>query len=256
MKKQIFKFFRSLGKPIQTLAPQLFKPVKLIKRDLWLILIPGLLWLISVQSRSILITTSCLNITKPCQKQSVFFMDQLSLGINIDPADSYSFFTQNLSVLLALLIPLLWNLYRVLRSRGLNLRSAREMSADLAITIEAIFWNGFFTETSHWIAQRPRPFVYTDPLVLGADPAHYTSFYSGHTSVAGVSNTIVLLLLIARRAPTWLLLLDLGVGEFLIFSTGYFRIMSARHFLTDVLCGAVAGILTALLVFVSHPKES
>ena len=254
MKKQIFNFFRSLAKSSQSLAPQVFQPVQLAQRDIGLILISGLTWLALVQSRSFLIKPSCLDVAHPCQKQSVFFVDQISLGIDVDPADLYSFFTQNLSIVLALTLPLLWNTYRGLTSRGLTLRSAREICADLSVAIQAIFWNGVFTEVSHAIAQRPRPFVYSDPLVLGIDPAHYTSFYSGHTSGAAAANTVAFLLLLSRNAPVWLLVLDLGITETLIFSTGYFRIMSARHFLTDVLCGAIAGILTALLVFAMHPK--
>ncbi len=256
MKRQILNFFHSLGKPAQVLAPQVFRPVRLVKKDFWLTLIPGLLWLASVRSRSLLITPSCIDPNHPCQKESVFFVDQISMGLNIDPADAYSFFTQNLSVILAIALPLLWNLNRARVRRGLTLRIVRESGADFFIALQAILWNGLFTETSHWISQRARPFVYSDPLVLGLDPAHYTSFYSGHTSVSAVSNTMVLLLLITRRAPTWLLLIDLAVAETLIFSTAYFRMMSARHFLTDVLCGAVAGILTAFFVFALHPKET
>ncbi len=255
MKKQIIEGFRSLGKPAQTLAPHWFRPVRIVKRDPALILIPGLLWLISLQSRSLLIKPSCLGASNACQKKSVFFLDQLSLGLDIDPADWYSFCTQNFSVFLALTLPMLWSLYLVLTKKHWNLRSMRQIGADFFLAIQAIFWNGFFTETSHWLSQRPRPFVYSDPQVLGVDPAHYTSFYSGHTSATAAANTIALLLLISRRAPAWLLLLDLAVTETLIFSTAFFRMMSARHFLTDVLCGAVAGIFTALFVFGLHPKE-
>ncbi len=240
---------------MQTLAPTSFRPVRSISWDFGLILAPALLWLAIVQSRSTLIHPSCIDPAHPCKKQEVFFVDQLSIDFQNGTADAYSYLTQNLSITLAITLPLLWNLYRAYSGRNLILHRLREMWADFCVGLQAILWNGLFTEMAHTGFHRPRPFIYGDLATQGLDPAHYTSFYSGHTSVTAAANVIVLLLLISRQAPTWLILADLGITEGLIFCTGYFRILAGRHFLTDVICGGIAGTLAALLVFAVHPKE-
>jgi undecaprenyl-diphosphatase len=102
------------------------------------------------------------------------------------------------------------------------------------------------------IFQRPRPFVYLDPLQRGIDPAHYTSFYSGHTSFAAAMGVSVLILLWKRKVPLPFLAVLVVFIQVLVFSTGYFRIMAGRHFLTDVIVGGIAGAVTALCVLQVH----
>jgi membrane-associated phospholipid phosphatase len=60
------------------------------------------------------------------------------------------------------------------------------------------------------------------------------------------------LILLFRGAPTLILLLAGALGQGLIFSTAYFRILAGRHFLTDVICGAIAGTSVALVVTWLH----
>jgi undecaprenyl-diphosphatase len=169
-------------------------------------------------------------------------------------ADGYSYQTQNFSGFWGITLPWGWTLFQTLSSLG-SLRSfgvirslgilAANLGSDLVVYLQTISWNGLLTEISHIVSQRPRPFVFSNPTERGIDPAHYTSFYSGHTSFAAATGTCGFLLLMRAGAPLALLLLSFASTQALILSTAYFRILAGRHFLTDVLCGAIAGSITA-----------
>jgi membrane-associated phospholipid phosphatase len=259
MKSQISNFFNKLGSPADQVIPvalgSLDTKEKILKRDLLLGIIPGVFWAIATSARSSVIHPSCPSDLAHCQKSFVFFLDQLSIAFQIEGADDFSLFAQNFSIGWVILVPMTWSLIRSLRAKRFILPWP-EMASDFLIALQVIFWNGFLTEMSHWMSARPRPFVYENPQVLGTEPSHYTSFYSGHTSFVAASQIITLLILISRRAPLALVLIDLAAAEVLIFSTGYFRILAGRHFLTDVLAGAVAGTFCALILFGCHSKKS
>ena len=88
----------------------------------------------------------------------------------------------------------------------LNLASAAlAASTDILIIVDAVFTNGAVNELTRLAVQRPRPFVYANPQGEGGNPAHYTSFYSGHTSFAAVSLMSLLLILAGRGVRrSWL----------------------------------------------------
>ena len=62
----------------------------------------------------------------------------------------------------------------------------------------------------------------------------------------------VFLILWMRGAPLLLLLLSALAAETLIITTAYFRILAGRHFLTDVIMGALAGTTVAWVVVSRH----
>jgi membrane-associated phospholipid phosphatase len=65
------------------------------------------------------------------------------------------------------------------------------------------------------------------------------------------------LVLLGRGAPLWLLALTAFTGQALIFSTGLFRVLAGRHFVTDVIVGMLAGALVAFAVAYLHrPRAS
>ncbi len=218
-------------------------------KPLFLILIPSLLWFGAVSSRSLIIHPRCKAQPQDCSRSSVIKIDQLSISFENTLADHYSYLSQNLSGALGLLVPTAYSL-SVFIARGLPLApTLAAITTDWITLAQTMTWNGFVTEISHLLSQRPRPFVYTNPKDRGADPAHYTSFYSGHTSFSAATQIALLLILWKRKAPLPLLFFFLALGETLVFTTAYCRILAGRHFFTDVMTGALAGALVAWVVF-------
>lgn len=213
------------------------------------VVLPAALWYGAIHSRSLIIPTRCAANPELCQVKELPEIDRFSIGLEDGNADGYSYLTQNLSGVMALGIPVTWNTIALLAQTTQPVSFWLNLTGDLIWMGQAVAWNGLFTELSHLISQRPRPFVYQDPAVRGAEASHYTSFYSGHTSFVAVTQVSLLLFLLIRGAPVWLLLLSTGIAESMVFSTAYFRIFAGRHFLTDVLFGAFAGTLVALTVF-------
>lgn len=170
-------------------------------------------------------------------------------------ADSLSFRTQSITGYLAAISPPTWLAIATLSGSMTPLGSLRAAGTDLVLTLQSIAWNGVATESARLLAQRPRPFVYSNPSVLGADPANYTSFYSGHTSFTAAAATATVLSMIRRRAPLWLTMIIFLASATLVFLTGLFRVLAGRHFTTDVLVGAVAGVLVAYFISALHTKK-
>ena len=164
-------------------------------------------------------------------------------------ADEYSYMTQNLSGTLALTVPAIWNTTAFFLGRLSGVGALVATGADIVLVLQTAAWNGFLTESSHLISQRPRPFVYADPVNRGKDPAHYTSFYSGHTSFTAAATLITLLILLYRNAHWSFLVFSAMSFESLTLATGFFRVLAGRHFLTDVTCGAIAGCSVAFAVW-------
>jgi membrane-associated phospholipid phosphatase len=226
--------------------------LKSLKMNLLFILLPALLWTTANSARSILIQTRCSSSPQSCTKESIFPFDRLSVGMEDSKADEYSYFTQNLSGVLAVAVPVLWNGSLFVLGQARAAAVLASLGQELIVIFQAITWNGLFTESSHFVIQRARPFVYIDPAQRGFDPAHYTSFYSGHTSFTTVTSLTVFLILLARGAPWIVLFLSGALAEALVISTAYFRILAGRHFLTDVICAVIAATLTSVLIIYFH----
>lgn len=217
-------------------------------------LLPALFWLLAVYSRTIVITPRCAQHPETCAISSLPAMDQPALGLEAGNADGLSFTTQGFSGALALAIPPLWHLSTVLLKTATPTGALLAAGVDFVIFAQTAFVNGLLTETSHLVAQRPRPFVYADPQ-RGQDASNYTSFYSGHTSFSAASTTYLTLTLAGRGAPIWLVV-SAGASAYALASlTGTYRILAGRHFPSDVLIGALMGVLVALFVAKRHRKS-
>lgn len=218
------------------------------KRKLLWSLLPALLWYGATELRPHLIKPYCHTKPEACTAQSLPAIDRISVGMESSEADGFSFLTQNLSGIVATTAPFVWAAGELVLLRlgpGAALATA---CSDLLTLVQITLWNGTATEISHLISQRPRPFVLLDPLGRGHIAHHYTSFYSGHTSFAAASTLGAFLILVYRGASLPLLLIYFTLSEILIFSTAYFRIMAGRHFMTDVVAGALAGTLFAFFI--------
>ncbi len=227
-------------------------PFCLRKSDLLWIGIPILLWLGLIWVRPYVFQTACTQAVHTCLKEFLFPVDRLAFGIEEIQADQFSNYTQNFAGIYGVLAPLIWNwrLWSVAAVSRAVMRGS--MITELTLLVQTGVWNGLFTEMAHFLTQRPRPFVYSHLVKAGDNPAHYTSFYSGHTSFTAAIGFCVCLILMRRRAPFILIGLAILMFEMLTFLTGYFRIMAGRHFLTDVVCGMVAGPLVATGVVCWH----
>lgn len=228
-------------------------PPRLRKRDVWLTLLPLLYWLGALQLRPILIRPYCVQSPERCQADHVPAIDRPGLGLENGPADGYSLITQNTTGVLALLIPAAWS--ASLAATGALAPGAALVATgvDWVMAMQTAAWNGALTETARLVVQRPRPFVYSDPS-RAPDPQNYTSFYSGHTSFTAAAGSSFVFALLARGAPAWVWIPSLVLAQGLILSTGLFRILSGRHFLTDVLVGAAMGFGVALAVALRHRR--
>ncbi len=255
MKRQFAAFREWLGlKPDDPLAP--YTPMRPPRwRDLILCLVPAVLWYVGVHSRDVLIPHHCLDHPERCTVELIAPMDRISVDRNLEFSDRMSFRTQNLSGLIAIGGTLVLHLLLAYLGRRSTRRwHAQYLFEDLAILAQTIFWNGFFTELSHTLSARPRPFMYSHMEELAKDSDHYTSFYSGHTSFSGAAMTAFFLILLRRRAPLPLLVLAAITAQSLMMMTGIFRVFAGRHFITDVVAGGIAGALVALVVALRYRK--
>ncbi|MBT3182482.1 MAG: phosphatase PAP2 family protein [Deltaproteobacteria bacterium] len=108
---------------------------------------------------------------------------------------------------------------------------------DALIIAEAVSLSGLLNQIIKISVGRQRPYAHYGGSVSGGSPN--TSFYSGHTNMAfalAVSSGTVASIRQYRFAPiVW------GAGLTVASVTGYLRIAADKHYITDVLGGAVIG---------------
>lgn len=88
------------------------------------------------------------------------------------------------------------------------------------------------------IVARPRPYMVFPDLVPLVPKPHDTSFPSGHTVIAFAASTAIFL----NRKKIGILALIFAAA------VGFSRLYNQVHFPTDVLAGAVIGVVMAMLV--------
>lgn len=203
------------------------------------------LWGAGVFSRPYLISPHCVQTPANCTPESISALDQPGLKIENSQADGWSYATQNASGILALSIPLLWHGALAARGQIAPLVALTKTGMDWAQLIQVTALNGVGVELSHLLSQRPRPFVIGNSD-LARNPSNYTSFYSGHTSFSAAAMTFLFLMLFRNQAPMLVLLLCGALSQGLILATAIFRVLAGRHYVSDVLAGAIAGSLIAL----------
>lgn len=223
--------------------------------DIFILIVPILVWAALFHARPMVMDLICSRNPTPCVAENVFWIDRLAIHVESPIADNHSFTTQNLSGILALIVPLFWVVFEALRGRAAGYKKAAIAAlTDVLLLAQSVAWNGVLIETARLLVQRPRPFVYSNPILQGADPAHYTSFYSGHTSFAALAGTSMVMTLIGRKAGLPLIISASLVAMTLVFLTGIFRVMAGRHFVTDVLAAAVAGFIVAAFIAYLHRR--
>jgi membrane-associated phospholipid phosphatase len=251
-----------------SLFERLRQPARLSRRDLWLTFIPMVLWIAALYSRPFLIHPSCVQVVTAgavsgCEIANVPAIDRPGVGNLNGDADFYSYAIQNTTGVLAAFGPGIYQGALVGFGVAIPAVALNAFAIDTLIFAQTWFFNGFLNESARLVAGRARPYLYSDsargqtvdPLLL-IDPQNYTSFYSGHTSFVTAVCVFLLLTLLGRGAGAGLLITVGIFSECLIFSTGVFRILAGRHFLTDVLVAIVMGTLSALFVAVIHRSKT
>jgi membrane-associated phospholipid phosphatase len=197
------------------------------------------LWYLAFHSRQKWIQTTCMTTPSHCSLESLNWLDRLGLIRDYHlQADQLSYWTQYAAGALALICFLIVS------------KSFKKALGHVLLLLQCTALNGALMEGVRLVAQRPRPFVYLNPLGQGGVVAHYTSFYSGHTSFAALASTAAILSTLSKVNHINKLIFMCGLA--LTVSTAALRVYSGRHFITDVVTGALAGVILSLAVNSLH----
>jgi membrane-associated phospholipid phosphatase len=135
----------------------------------------------------------------------------------------------------------------------LPLSGLLEDPADTLVGYQTLATTYLLTSMAKQAVKRPRPLAY-NPLFdeqarLGGDAR--LSFPSGHSSMAFASATAFAIPWLARRDPV-LGVAGAATAYALASLTAALRVAGGKHFVTDVVAGAVLGIAVGLVVGFSH----
>ncbi|MDH5720972.1 MAG: phosphatase PAP2 family protein [Spirochaetia bacterium] len=112
---------------------------------------------------------------------------------------------------------------------------------------ESIVYTGLLAQLVKFTAGRQRPYSYYQTRETNGDVDANYSFFSGHTSIAFAAATTGSFILSEKYKKYSI---PIFTAAYLLASiTGYLRIASDSHYLTDVLTGAVIGIGSGLLTY-------
>ncbi len=122
---------------------------------------------------------------------------------------------------------------------------------DLVVYMEVLSVNSAISNAFRYTTQRPRPDAYKlSPIP--SQPGGFASFYSGHTASVFAGLSAAAMTYNLRYGPhvwPWLITAGVGLGE------GATRILSGRHFYTDVAAGIGAGTAIGTLIPYLHERN-
>lgn len=231
---------------------RLFSTPRFSRRDWLWTLLPAAAWGAGVHFRAAWIALRCTTNAASCESAGINAIDRLATSLELGFADGLSYWLQNASIVAGFVVPLA---IALASSQAMRAR-LQQAAQDILLWGQTAIWNGCLMEVVRLLVQRPRPFVLKDPVGLGTDAAHYTSFYSGHTSFVAATWTALLVIAITRRTRPAVILLTLGAWAALPAMTGYFRILAGRHYFSDTWVGWFAGCCIAFLVAWFHRSPS
>ncbi|MDR1511550.1 MAG: phosphatase PAP2 family protein [Endomicrobium sp.] len=110
----------------------------------------------------------------------------------------------------------------------------------LALLASSLAVGTILTYTLKYYFKSPRPLIILGDKNVNImfETLHSFSFPSGHAQVA--FSTCTFMFMVVKKYWYWYIILSLGVA--------FERIYTGSHFPSDVLCGAVIGILTTLII--------
>jgi len=188
-----------------------------------------------------------------CDAQTVNELDRVSIGWHSKPARTAS----DILLGMNLVLPVMLDLIDVAASRPPD--ALRGYLQDLLILSEVFVVNSGINGLFKYAVRRPRPFLYDtdmDAFSLSdrQDVDSGLSFYSGHSSSAFAMATAGSYLFTLRHPrskwviPIWIF------SEALAATTASMRVLAGKHFITDVLVGAVMGSAVGLLIPYLHRR--
>lgn len=139
-------------------------------------------------------------------------------------------------------------------STALDGRAVEHFGEDSLVSAQTLAVVALTTQILKNAVRRPRPLSYSErfDVVERHAAGARLSFPSGHTSLA-FSGASVTAVLFARRYPGEWGGVVASVGAYLVAATvGLFRILGAKHFVSDVLAGAALGTALGLIVPLLH----
>jgi membrane-associated phospholipid phosphatase len=122
---------------------------------------------------------------------------------------------------------------------------------DLVVYAEVLSVDSAISNAFRYTTQRPRPNAYRDSP-KPSQPGAFASFYSGHTATTFAALSAASMTYNLRYGPhvwPWLVTAVVGLGE------GATRILSGRHFYTDVAAGIGAGTAIGTLIPYLHERN-
>lgn len=203
-------------------------------------------WLTLVKIRPFIIIPHCTADPASCASQTVNALDRYGMGTDSGTAEEFSNYGQITAGILAFFVPIFFWAFRKEPSRLAS--RLLEALKDLLIVSQVIALNGAMTELIRLIVQRPRPYVYENPSFYGQEVQNYTSFVSGHTSFTTATACALILVLLRRQASGVTVRTIGAISAFVAVSTGVCRVFAGRHFITDVLAGALCGLVSAYAI--------
>jgi len=135
----------------------------------------------------------------------------------------------------------------------------RSVSAfsDLLVVAESVVLANALIVTTNLASRRPRPYLYSEkaPEKLRESGSAALSFPSGHVGAATALTASVFGVLYVRHPDSAWPWVFLGFGTAASGAIAAGRILSGRHFLSDVLVGAAEGACIGVLVPALHKKN-
>lgn len=229
---------------------------RLTKKDILLTLVPALIWWAASSARDHIIETPCDRRPEACPVSKLLPLDQMAVPLDDQSAANLSDRTQHAAGYVAFSVPVILYVGARILPRFFPATSAWMVFTDLTLLLQTMLWNGAFTETTRVTVQRPRPYVYREPFKHAGTGAHYTSFYSGHTSFTAAISMAIVFLLIGSGVGSGVIGLSLFFSIGMTAWTGALRVLGGKHFPTDVICGALAGMLVAWAVARLHRRNA
>ncbi len=126
---------------------------------------------------------------------------------------------------------------------------------DVTVVLEAYALQAMVLTLTKFGVRRPRPYVYDDSLPMAERSGREStlSFFSGHTSIAFVT-AVAFAETYRRRHEGASVAAVYAAGLTLASLVGALRILAGKHFLTDVLVGAIVGTSLGILVPALHAR--
>lgn len=210
------------------------------KHAFYLLLLPILIWACLFLIRPYTYSSWCAIEPTPCLKAAINSVDQFAFNYGDIRSDFYSNILQNTVGVIAFLFPAL--LYAIRRDR-------EQAAQNLALIAATTAWNGALLETARLMVQRPRPMVFNSPMIEGLNVHQYTSFYSGHTSFVALA-TVSIFFMVRQSFSNRFLYQGFAIVAAVIATaaTGALRVHGGRHFPSDVIFGALAGLWIAVIL--------